>query len=836
MNPRIVAALKYLFEKYRIVFWYDAQHELREEYESLTEDVLPDVSRLEICNNEFSLKYRILREEPQQKFLLYQDGPQPEDSENWLLDVVLANGVFRTDQAGLWLAEFDLGLEMSSVVEDHLEFFRAAKRREGLKKLITAADSALKIRLSMLAVCAGADNQLDAVCEALLLELAHDGDEKFRLIQRCGLESFFWKQLQNTYGYTAENPSLQDFVLTLFQTGYQVGIEGETDLLSGDALIFLKRWKDNRMSQEPFKILSGRCAFQLNIVQDLDKRAFEDILPLDFFEVFDQKIISALVQEVLQRTINNDTLSEYLRQRRQSPWYEKYQHLYEAILCASQFLFLNEHALVQMDSASDAIQRYCSSWYQIDQLYRLFIHHTQQAAHLPLMDRLTEQIEQLYCNDFVLKLGNRFQELVGALPNWTIATMNRQDSFYERYVQQFVSRDRKVCVIISDALRYEIGVQLQQMILGADRYDAELGCMYTLLPSYTQLGMAALLPHRALAFADGNMGYVLADGQPTNGAENRNKILAQALKGRGFVFKAREVLDLPVADLRESVKKNDVLYIYHNQIDAIGDKQETEGGVFAAVEQALEELVTLVKKLVNSNVNNLIVTADHGFLYQASAVAESDFIDTEEIGGEYALKNRRFILGRNLPENDLLMKFSADELGMEGDMDVQVPKSINRLKVRGAGSRYVHGGASLQEIVIPVVKINKKRQSDTSKVEVEILSGGTSVITSGQLAVTFYQKDAVTPKMHARYLQAGIYTGDDELISDCHELVFDKTSDNPRDREQVVRFLLTSRADACNGKEVVLKLKEQVAGTRYYQEYASSRYIVRRSFTVDFDF
>ena len=60
-------------------------------------------------------------------------------------------------------------------------------------------------------------------------------------------------------------------------------------------------------------------------------------------------------------------------------------------------------------------------------------------------------------------------------------------------------------------------------------------------------------------------------------------------------------------------------------------------------------------------------------------------------------------------------------MGLDGDIEILIPKSINRLRLKGSGSRFVHGGASLQEVVIPVLRINKKRQSDIDAVEVEIL-------------------------------------------------------------------------------------------------------------------
>jgi hypothetical protein len=121
-------------------------------------------------------------------------------------------------------------------------------------------------------------------------------------------------------------------------------------------------------------------------------------------------------------------------------------------------------------------------------------------------------------------------------------------------------------------------------------------------------------------------------------------------------------------------------------------------------------------------------------------------------------------------------------------------------------------------------------------VEVDILQGSQSTITSGQIAVVLYQSQPVTDKVQARTLQAGIYTQTGELISDLHDLTFDLTSENPRERELQVRFLLTSKADQANGQEVILQLKEMITGTSHYREYRSIRYWLRRSFTSDFDF
>jgi hypothetical protein len=157
------------------------------------------------------------------------------------------------------------------------------------------------------------------------------------------------------------------------------------------------------------------------------------------------------------------------------------------------------------------------------------------------------------------------------------------------------------------------------------------------------------------------------------------------------------------------------------------------------------------------------------------------------------------------------------------------------LRHRGSGSKYVHGGATLQEVVVTVLRINKKRQSDITLVDIDIFRGSTNVISSGQLAVTMYQQEAVTDKVQARILKAGIYTLAGDLVSDSQELTFDIRSENPRDREKNVRFVISKAADSINGQEVVLRLDEKHSGTTHYKEYKSIRYMMRRSFTSDFD-
>jgi len=110
------------------------------------------------------------------------------------------------------------------------------------------------------------------------------------------------------------------------------------------------------------------------------------------------------------------------------------------------------------------------------------------------------------------------------------------------------------------------------------------------------------------------------------------------------------------------------------------------------------------------------------------------------------------------------------------------------------------------------------------------------VITSGQFSAAFYQSQSRTEKVQSRVLQAGVYNESDELISNTHEIVFDSSSDNARERETTLQFVLTSNADNSNNQDVYLRLMEEVKGTSQQRLYKQTRYTIRRSFTSDFDF
>ncbi|MGE1154359.1 BREX-1 system phosphatase PglZ type A [Pseudomonas kitaguniensis] len=833
-NPKITQALSNLFDKQRIVFWYDTRLEFRADFETLE---LPDIEKIELANNEFGVKYRLLREQPEQKFLLYREGAEPPHLHNWLLDVQLASGnCFRTDQVSLWLAELALGPDCYPLLEAHVAFFESAKRREALGKLLEPGDSQNLLQRKMLAVCAGNEPRLDVILENLLGDLAANKDVRIKLIESSGLSAYLWEQVKRAYGYSSEQPGLHDFVIELFKACFMLGIDPAYKArLSAEALVFLKRWKDSRSHEQSFETLSEQCAAVLQIDDKLQALDWRSLLELDYFELIDRKILSELVRAVVARTVTAQEVEQWVRQRRQSHWFERFKDVYLALEHAAQFIQVLDITQLQMESLTDGVQKYASQWFRLDQRYRKFVYHLRESGQASLLGELAMQVENLYGNNYLSRLNDRWQQHVDAAQQWEAAPVVLQRNFFNRFVQPFVERKTKVCVLISDAFRYEVGEELQSLIRQEDRFEAELDPMLSMLPSYTQLGMAALLPNNSLQLADNDSGDAIVDGQSAQGSVNRGKILATRVPA-SQVVRAKDLLAMNQADSRALLRDNEVVYVYHNLIDKTGDTRDTEERVFAAAEETLSELIRLVKKLTNANASNLLITADHGFIYQNHPLQESDFLSSEPEGGEVLYRDRRFVLGRSLREGASFKTFSPVQLGLTGTLMVQIPKSINRLRLKGSGSRFVHGGATLQEVVIPVIRINKKRQSDVGRVDVDFIGGGGKTITTGQLAVVLYQTEAVTEKLQSRRLRAGLFTLDGELVSDQHELLFDFSSANPRERELPVRFILSRRADEANNQQVELLLEETVEGTTHFTRYKAARYSIRRSFSSEFDF
>lgn len=159
------------------------------------------------------------------------------------------------------------------------------------------------------------------------------------------------------------------------------------------------------------------------------------------------------------------------------------------------------------DSFKDILRRYQEEDFRLDYEYRHFYFAYDRLDDTAKFEPLRDLAENIYTNEYLETL----------LPKWNQAIME-EDSFTALPLQQdFYARNlrnakERTVVIISDALRYEVGKELFLRMQDDPKCSATLEVQLSVLPSYTRLGMAALLPHTELSITDDFK--VLIDGQP----------------------------------------------------------------------------------------------------------------------------------------------------------------------------------------------------------------------------------------------------------------------------------------------------------------------------------
>ncbi len=733
----------------------------------------------------------------------------------------------------MFLQELGLGYHLKELIAKHLEFFKSKERREKLKELLGEGDEHQEIRYKMLAVVFATENvSLVTFIHAHGSAFAN-GNERFdRQLERFNLDKYYWDEIARKYNYQSETPSIYDFLIEVFSNSF---VLGEKSGLAKESRLLLSLWKDTINFRDSFAIVSDKIAIDIDAESKIDNATIDDIIRDDLFKLTDYKVIHELVHLITAEEISKEKVVQYIKQRENKYWFPEVEPLYRCIEYASEMITLVRlYSNASYNNFVEGVEHYTSVLFEIDQTYRKFIRNYRKSGQKNILSSLAEKIEKVYSNDWLLTHTNNWQTIIDNLTEWPNDLNISQQRFFNITVKPFTAKKQRLFVIISDALRYECGEELNKRLQAEKRFESSIDYMISSLPSYTQLGMASMLPHKELSFQD-KSDIINVDGIPSTGIQGRAKILAANSGVRATAIKAEEFISMNShTDGREFVKQYDLIYIYHNRIDKTGDDKTSELKVFEAVEDELDFLIDLMKKIAAMNGNNMIITSDHGFIYQHNELDESDY-SVSSHSGEIWKENRRFVIGKNLKGDSSTRAFKGPELKISSDVDILIPKSINRLRVKGAGSRFIHGGASLQEIVVPLVKINKKRQDTTTQVGVDIIKS-TDRITTNILAVSFIQSDLVSEKVLPRTIRAAIYAEDGEILSDQFRYNFDIEEGSERQREVQYRFQLSAKASGkYKNQRVKLILEEPIEGTPRWKHYKDYYYTLNISFTNDFD-
>ncbi len=844
LNRRFAAPLPEFYQR-RIIFWYDEDKEFEDK---LDEVVLENAKVIALTgNNAFSVKKLLSVDDLTTNYLVYSPCVYNRPDDNWLLDVELYSEEFRADLISIWMDEMGLTSNpaMRKQVKNYRAYFNAKDRRlkVSTQNKVPATPAQLHMAV-MAAICGLKDAQPNQILRSVFragLDLKNN--TVYQDFVKYHADGAFWAMVRQGCGFVEEEPDLGRLAIHLLLTAatrtmrqeYLAGLDSFISMPhQAYCYDFISEWlhSDKVNSSEAGREGGlGRDIQQLYDVaryveeearlhQRFEKLAVDDLAGTECFPCINEVILTKLMTEISDHIIDVDTITSTVEKRRTCAWYEPFENFYDGILqVANMQSFFKEHSAGFHTAEAKGIwKEYTESYYQMDTYYRLFHLSFQKSLETSnillddLFKHVVDKVEGLYTHWFLGELGNNWSDVCAdELATYgKVLEVPQQEEFYRSRIK---TSDTKVFVIISDAMRYEVAATMADQLQRETQSKVSISSMQSIFPSITKFGMAALLPHKELTVEVRNdVLTVLADGQST-ASTYRDKVL-KSEDPASVALKYNDIIAMKRAERSALVKGMDVVYIYHDTIDEASHTSDT--AVFSACDKAISELKNLVRIIVNEfGGTNILITADHGFLYTYSPLKEEDKVDKRgfwdvDVTNSDAIKKesnrrcaeygRRYAIMQKGVQPDYLMpvKFLDGNTEFEGF----TPRESIRIKMSGGAMNFVHGGISLQEMVVPVIEYHhlrndsmeyrrNKQKYDTKPVTISLLSANHK-ISNMIFSLNFYQKDAVSANREAATYQVYFTDENGKQISDVQKIIADKTSDNGAERTFRCQFNLKS--------------------------------------------
>lgn len=811
------------FYKRRIMFWQDEDRE----FETMLDELeIPDVKIIKLTGtNNFAVKKLLLHDDLTSNFLIYNPFSYTQQQDNWLRDIELFSEEYRADFISMQMSELNIAATpaMRKTVKAYSKFLENKDRIAKLKKIGREYQTPLQLHIDIMAVLAGLNggSAQDVFIAVLAAGLDEDNNAALNNIKKFGNIDAFWQLARKYTGYIHEEDKPLGFfashvlLTALAQTMNTSVLKGLERFISDSNKAYcysiVHEWRNREYNDDLFDL----CRYienELNLASRFEKQDIETLLTVDIFPSIHESILKRFFSEVADHVIKVELMLKAAENRRTAGWYERFADYYDCLyyMAKMQEFYQDNAAGFHIVEPKAIWKLYTETAYEMDSFYRHFHYafgNSLKNSNVLLEDKLkhsAEYVEALYQNWYLKELTgcwtNAISENLSSLGY--VSEIGKQHDFYPRYVRPLAGKNARAFVIVSDALRYEVAAELCDTIIRTTKGTAKLDAVQSIFPSITKFGMANLLPGRKLSVTEDM--EVLVDGQHSRSTPEREKILCSG-NPNSVAVQYTDVLNMKRADRRELVSGKEVVYIYHNTIDAIGDKAPTEKKVFEACEDAMQELSNILRIIINDmQGTDIFITADHGFLYTYSPLTESDKIGKSAFSGTVYEVGRRYAITDPLTAAEYLMPVQLE--GEIGGIAVKgyTPLDSTRIKIAGGGENYVHGGVSLQEMVVPVIafknlRTTSKKYVEVSNAEIKLLSESRKV-SNLLFSLDFFQRQPIGDKVQP--CAYSIYMTDDEgvLISDRQTIIADRTSTNASERVFRVRFNLKAGAYDKNKK------------------------------------
>lgn len=274
------------------------------------------------------------------------------------------------------------------------------------------------------------------------------------------------------------------------------------------------------------------------------------------------------------------------------------------------------------------------------------------------------------------------------------------DVFDRLVAPKLQQNGHKVAYFMVDALRYELGVALEKQL--AEDGVVELKAALAQLPSVTPVGMASLLPgaSQQLFLKNDDLSIVpMLGDQVVNTVAQRMDVFK---KRYGQRFTEGRLEDF-VRDRFDIGPEIDLLVLRSVEIDSHFENNPDTAP--AEITNALKRIRVAIHKLIQRGFHEVVIATDHGFFMNNHAGAGDVCAKPT---GNWLVVHDRCALGDGSADNHHVV-MGADKLGIRGDFTKFAgPQTLAAYR---SGLLYYHGGASLQECVVPVIAMQLKAQA-----------------------------------------------------------------------------------------------------------------------------
>ncbi len=812
LNRRFAAPLPEFYKR-RIIFWKDDDREFEDKLDDIN---LSDAKLVALTGtNNFEIKKLLSYDDTSNNYLVYCPFSYDNPDDNWLIDIEMYSEEFRADLVSIWMTEMGIPATptLRIQVKQYRKYLNASSRRAKLIGQNIATPSQLHLVI-MSAICGLKNVQPNLIIRSVLENgLDADSNNIYQDLVKYEADQVFWTMVNQGTGYGEEEVNLGRLATHIILTATTRTMRLE-HLAGLDPFIssahqaycydFISEWLHSDTDNKLYDI-ARYVEDETRLPLRFSKLSVEDLVDTECFPCINECILTSLMGEISDHLIEVDTITETVEKRRTCVWYDEVEYYYEGLLqVANMQAFYKEHAAgFHTVEPSGVWKEYTETYYKMDTYYRLF--HLSFAESLKvyntvlhdLFNHVMEKVEGLYTNWFLGQLGNNWSDVCAddLKEHGHILEISQQTDFYKSYIQ---NANKKTFVIISDALRYEVAASLTEQLRRETQSKVDLNSCEGIFPTITKFGMAALLPHKELSVEIKNDKlFVRADDEYTD-SNYREKILKKA-NPESVVLKYKDIIKMKRPERSALVKGKDVIYIYHDTIDE--SSHTSDGMVFSACEDAINEIKNLIKVIMNDfGGTRIIVTADHGFLYTYSPLQEDDKVDKTSFNNQDIEYGRRYAIMQQGAKPNYLM--SVKFLEGKSELDAFAPRESIRIKMNGGGMNFVHGGISLQEMVVPIIEYNylrndskeykrNKDKYDTKPVVVNLLSSNRKICNM-IFSLNFYQVEAVGDNREAATYQIYFTDSNGKQVSDTQKIIADKTSDNGQDRTFRCSFNLKS--------------------------------------------